>query len=304
MLGPAFPSLIAIRAFEAAARLGSFTRAGQELGTSSASVSYHVRRLETQLGTRLFVRAAHSVELTEAGALIAKEAGRAFEGLRVSFSRAAELDEGRLSLTALPTFGTSWLAPRLGRFRKAWPDIQVELSTSEAAENLAGGRFDAAIRNGDGDWPGLRTVELFPSLFMPLCAPSLLEAARDLEAVDAPPLLGRPDWWTLWCARLGRPAPPASRFGTIMAAEHLDVAAALSGHGVVIASPILFHDEIASGRLIPAHEAVAHAGRSFWLAYPVARQASRKITALREWIVAEAEAARGAAREWIARARG
>src|SRR5688572_30152888 len=111
-----FPSLPSIRAFEAAARLGSFAKAAQELGTSAASVSYHVRRLEEQTGVPLFRRLPHRVELTEAGALVAQEATNAFTALRASFSRAVDLDQSRLTLTTLPTIGTSWLTPKLGRF--------------------------------------------------------------------------------------------------------------------------------------------------------------------------------------------
>ncbi|MGK6356549.1 LysR substrate-binding domain-containing protein [Sphingomonas sp. DT-207] len=307
MLDRGFPSLIAIRAFEAAARLGSFTRAGEELGTSSASVSYHVRRLEAQLGVTLFLRHPHRVELSEAGALVAAETSKAFDGLRASFSRAADLEEGRFSLTTLPTFGTSWLTPKLGLFRARHPDIAVELDVSEAAEDLTTGRFDAAVRNGSGHWPGLRTVELFPSIFMPLCVPELRDAAAQLGrpgVAPSIPLLGRQDWWAAWYAKLGLPGglPPA-RFGTRLSAEHLDVAAALAGHGVVIASPILFGAEIAAGRLVPAHDVVVAAGRSFWLVYPISRQHSRKIVAFRDWIVEQAARAREAGSIFIERAR-
>ena len=114
-----FPSLASIRAFEAAARLESFARAGQELGTSAASVSYHVRQLEEQIGVPLFRRHPHRVELTEPGAVVAREAMDAFAALRASFLRAADMDEARLSLTTLPTIGTSWLTPKLGRDRKS-----------------------------------------------------------------------------------------------------------------------------------------------------------------------------------------
>ncbi|UIJ46567.1 LysR substrate-binding domain-containing protein [Sphingomonas cannabina] len=303
MLDRPFPSLAAIRAFEAAARLGSFTAAGRELGTSSASVSYHVRQLEAQIGVTLFRRRPHRVELTEGGAMIAAEATNAFAALRASFARAADMDEARLSLTTLPTFGTSWLTPRLGLFRAQHPDISVELDVSEAAEDLSAGRFDAAIRNGDGRWPGLRTIELFPSIFMPLCVPGLKDAATGIGDPGAPlevPLLGRPDWWASWYRSLGfAEGPPASRFGTSFSAEHLDVAAALAGHGVVIASPILFSREIDSGRLVPAHTKVAAAGRSFWLAYPLSRQHSRKIVRFRDWLCAEAERARAEAAAFL-----
>src|SRR5687768_3108550 len=98
-----FPSLTSIRAFEAAARLRSFAKAAQELDTTSASVSYHVRRLEQQIGVALFVRHPNQVVLTEAGEIVAQEAMNAFAALRASFVKAAHADESRLSLTTLPT---------------------------------------------------------------------------------------------------------------------------------------------------------------------------------------------------------
>lgn len=138
-------------------------------------------------------------------------------------------------------------------------------------------------------------MHLFPSLFMPLCAPSL--AGR---ALDSAPLLGRPDWWALWFRVLGRPAPRS--FGIDLAEEHLDAAAAIAGHGVTIGSPILFRHEIEAGRLVPAHDLVVTDGRSFWLAWPLARRDTRKIARLREWLGDEAEAERIASARYIAAA--
>jgi LysR family glycine cleavage system transcriptional activator len=296
---PRLPSLASIRAFEAAARLGNFAGAARELDMSAASVSYHVRQLERQLSLILFVRHPQRVELTEAGALIAGEATSAFAALRASFVRAADLDEARLSISTLPTLGTSWLTPRLGRFRAAHPEITVTLDLSAEPEDLGAGRFDAAIRNGHGRWPGLRTSFLFPAVFTPLCAPNLKAAAARLVDPGAPldvPLLGRPDWWTLWYRALGAAqAPDPGRFGTSLSAEHLDVAAALAGHGIAIASPILFRSEIGAGRLVPAHDLVAGDGRSFWFVYPVVRQHSAKLARFRDWLGTEAEQAREAA---------
>lgn len=296
------PSLVAIRAFEAAARLGSFARAAEELDTTAASVSYHVRRLEEQTGARLFLRHAQHVELTEAGASVAKEATRAFDALRASFMRAADMDGTRLRLTALPTLGTSWLTPRLGGFRARHPQQVLELDLSAEPQDLAGGRFDAAIRNGHGDWPGLHAVELFPSVFMPLCAPALLEAATGLggaRLLDVP-LLGRPDWWALWFQAFAQtPAPGAERFATNFAAEHLDVAAAIAGQGIAIGSPILFKAELDAGRLVQAHEGVASDGRSFWFASPAGRSNAPKVAHFREWLCTEAAAARHAARSLL-----
>ena len=286
------PSLPSVRAFEAAARLGNFAAAARELDMSAASVSYHVRQLERQIDIALFIRHAQRVELTEAGTLIAKEATKAFTALRASFVRAAALDETKISVTTLPTLGTSWLTPRLGLFRAAQPDIAVSLDLSAEPQDLGVGRFDAAIRNGHGDWPGLRATYLFPSIFVPLCRPDVKAAVADLADPDIPlavPLLGRPDWWAIWYRAAGaKTAPDAHRFGTTLSAEHLDVGAAIAGHGIAIASPILFRDEIEAGRLVPAHDLVAGDGRSFWFVFPIVRQKSAKLSLFREWLVDEA----------------
>lgn len=298
------PSLVAIRAFEAAARLGSFARAAEELDTSAASVSYHVRRLEAQTGTCLFLRHAQHVELTAAGASVAVEATRAFDALRASFMRAADMDAARLRLSVLPTLGTSWLTPRLGSFRARHRSIVLELDLSAEPQDLSAGRFDAAIRNGQGAWPGLQATPLFPSIFTPLCAPGLLPAAAGLgrRALDVP-LLGRRDWWALWFSAQGAVPPPAEEsFVSPFAVEHLDIGAAIAGQGIAIGSPILFQAELDSGRLVQAHPAVAGDGRSFWFVAPTARSGSAKVTAFRDWLVEQAGEARHAARHQLARA--
>jgi LysR family glycine cleavage system transcriptional activator len=295
MLASRLPSLASIRAFEAAARLGSFAKAAAELGTTPASVSYHVRQLEREIGMPLFQRHAKSVTLTDVGAAIAPEVTVLFASLRCTFTNARDGYESRLVLTTLPTLGASWLTPRLGRFRALHGDIAVELDLSETAHDLGAGKFDAAIRNGHGKWPGLRATKLFPSVFMPLCSPALKDAAKNIadprRKLDTP-LLGRPDWWALWYEALGvRGADLAGRFGTTFQAEYLDASAAMAGQGVTIGSPILFRDDIDAGRLAPAHDFIASDGRSFWFAYPAVRERSQKIVKFRNWLCAEAERA-------------
>lgn len=285
-----FPSLASIRAFEAAARLGSFAGAAQELETSAASVSYHVRQLERQIGVALFRRHPHRVELTPSGRLIAEEAMSAFAALRASFIRAVDLDQSRLSLTALPTFGTSWLTPRIAGFRARQPKIHVDLDLSAEAQDLTAGRFDAAVRNGHGRWPGLRTLKLLPSICMPLCSPKLRRSAGALtDPRSSVPLIGRADWWALWFRALGgKDVSLKGRIHSHLSTEYLDAKEAIAGHGITIGSPILFSDDIDAGRLVPAHDLVVGDGRAFWFTYPVARQESRKVTAFRDWIVDEA----------------
>lgn len=304
--GDKLPSLASIRAFECAARVGSFAQAATELGTTAASVSYHVRQLEQQLGMPLFHRHAQRVELTQTGAVIAREAMNAFAALRASFVRAVEVDESRLAITTLPSFATSWLTPRLGAFRKLHPGIALRIDVSGDAEDLNDGRFDAAIRNGHGRWPGMRAVKLLPSIFMPLCAPRLKSAASALanprRALEVP-LLGRPDWWTMWFRARGFNAGPSrDKFGTSLAHEYLDIAAAVAGQGIAIGSPLLFRAELDAGRLVPAHDFVGTDDRAFYFLYPAARQHSRKIAAFGEWLEDEASSTRTAGATFIRRA--
>lgn len=296
------PSLQGIRAFEAAARLGSFARAALELGTTSAAVSYHVRRLERQIGILLFVRHAQSVELTDPGKSLAAEAINAFALLRAGFVNACDVDDTHLAVTMLPSFGTTWLTPRLGGFHVKYPHIMIQVDLSETAHDLNESRFDAAVRNGHGRWPGLRTIMLFPSVFMPLCAPALLDAAKriiDPCVHTEVQLLGRQDWWELWYRARGfGNVSLAGRLRMTMPDEHLDIALAVAGHGVAIGSPILFAREIDAGRLVPAFDGVATDGRAFWLAYPTVAERRDKIARFREWLCDEASAAREAARQY------
>jgi LysR family glycine cleavage system transcriptional activator len=294
------PSLLSIGAFEAAARHGSFAKAALELGTSAASVSYHIRRLETQVGARLFRRLPQRVELTEAGLAAAESTIEAFTLLRSSFSRAADVDRSSLRVTALPTFGTSWLIPRLGQLKSKLAGVKVELDLSPEPRDLDGDGFDIAIRNGHGHWPGLKSTFLFPSVFMPLCAPSVLTAVQESRwpgPQSQIPLLGRQDWWGLWFSALGVEREGESQFR--FAEEYLDAAAAIAGHGITLGSPLLCRRDLEAGRLVPAHPLVVATGRSFWLTYPPLRRGMEKIARFAEWIIAEAEQERAASRRWL-----
>lgn len=177
-------------------------------------------------------------------------------------------------------------------FRGKHPEIQFELELSAEAQDLSAGRFNAAIRNGHGRWPGLRAIKLFPSIFMPLCAPARKDAAAGLLQPHRPlgvPLLGRADWWALWYLALGmEDVPLLASIGTNLSAEYLDIAQAVAGHGIAIGSPILFKNEIDAGRLVPAHDLVTGDGRAFWFTFPVVRQHSTKIVRFSEWLCEEA----------------
>lgn len=287
------PSLVSIGAFEAAARHGSFAKAARELGTTPAAVSYHVRQLERQVEVPLFRRYPHRVELTAAGTVVAQEAAVAFQLLQDSFARVADDDQRKLRITTLPTLGTSWLTPRLGRFRDIFPSVSVELELSAEPRDLVAGDFDVAIRHGAGNWAGLQALRLFPCVFTPLCAPALKDRAVRIADPDCQvdvPLLGRPDWWETWFKGVGHAGGlETGRFDISLSAEYLDITAAIEGHGIAIGSPILFAKDIFAGRLTTVHDFVANDGQAFWLVYPTARRSTSKIASFRDWLLQEVE---------------
>lgn len=289
---PALPPLPAVRAFEAAARLGSFSRAATELNMTAAAVSYQVKQLEGRLGLMLFRRFPRRVELTEAGELLAPTISGAFSTMRAGFAHAVERSQGELSVTTLPTVGAAWLVPKLGRFKDCHPDIRPRLDMRVSVTDLGGFDFDVAIRSGLGNWPGLRSHLLLPNLFTPVCSPDMAGAAGKLaQGKIELPLLGRPNWWRKWVDAAGHAGPDLEgAFGAQLDAEYLYVSAALTGHGIAMVSPIFFEREISSGALVMPFDVVVADGRGYWLAYAAAQAGSAKIRAFREWITREAEA--------------
>jgi len=285
------PPLPAIRAFEAAARLGSFSRAADELNMTAAAVSYQVKQLESRLGLMLFRRFPRRVELTEAGELLAPTVSGAFSTMRASFAQAVERSQGELSITTLPTVGAAWLVPKLGRFKDSYPDVRPRLDMRVPVTDLGGFDFDVAIRSGLGDWPGLRSHLLLPNLFTPVCSPDIVAVAHALGQgrIEAP-LLGRPNWWRKWLDAAGqRELDLEGAFGAQLDAEYLYASAAMTGHGIAMVSPVFFQKEIMSGALVMPFDLVVADGRGYWLAYAAAQARSSKILAFRDWIKREAE---------------
>ena len=286
------PPLSSIRAFEAAARYGSFSQAAAELNMTAAAVSYQVKQLEGRLGLVLFRRFPRRVELTDAGELLAPTISGAFSTMRAGFAHAVERSQGELSITTLPTVGAAWLVPKLGRFKDSNPGVRPRLDMRVPVADLGGFDFDVAIRSGIGNWPGLRSHLLLPNLFTPVCCPDMVDAAKRLALgkIEAP-LLGRPKWWRMWLDAAGQSSlDPEGFFGAQLDAEYLYVSAAVTGHGIAMVSPIFVQREIESGALVMPFDMVVADGRGYWLAYAAAQARSSKILAFRDWIKREAEA--------------
>jgi LysR family glycine cleavage system transcriptional activator len=281
--------LSAIRIFEAAARLKSFTRAAAELGVTQAAVSWQVKALEQRLDQPLFRRLPREVELTPSGERLARAATEAMSLLRTALEDLTETGEGVLSLTSLESLAVQWLAPRIGAFQIAHPRIAVRLETNGRLVDLQNAGFDVGLRSGTGDWPGLESHLLFHAGVTPLCTPELCRDHRLAEPKDllTAPLIGLDEDWAFWFTTAGVTAapPPAARGRLIADLQSIEVGSALAGRGVALGSPVLFAPELAQGRLVQPFEVLSTRNGGYWLVYAKERRRARKIAAFRDWIL-------------------
>ncbi len=286
------PPLAAIRAFEAAARLSSFTRAGEELAMTQAAVSYQVKVLEDRIGQPLFVRRARQVELTDTGRALAAGATEALRLLADSYERARSGGQGTLSITTIPTFAANWFALHLGSFQIAHPSIAVRLAASDTVVDLARDNFDVGIRSGDtGRWPGLAAHRLFPADFTPMLNPGLAASIGGIrepaDLLKLPIIDAGDSWWPIWFDLAGIDVRdilarrPHAQFGS----QAFVGRAAAAGRGVAIVSRALFAAELASGSLIQPFDIVGNDGHAYWLVYQEARRNVPKIKAFRDWML-------------------
>jgi LysR family glycine cleavage system transcriptional activator len=286
------PPLAAIRAFEAAARLGSFTKAAGELGMTQAAVSYQVKLLEDRLGAALFRRLPRRVELSEAGRRLAPAVSDAFQRLGAAFAALRETSDSVLAITAVQTFATNWLVPRLGQFQSAHPGIAVRIDVSGRNVDFTREDFDVGIRGGNGRWPGMKADLLCEIEFTPLCSPDLLKRHGPLkdpaDLLRLPRLDAHDEWWTLWMAAAGiENPPPRERSRISLEVQSMLGTAAVAGQGVAMLMPTFFAADLAAGRLVRPLDITARDGTGYWLVYLEESGRKAKIRAFRDWILAE-----------------
>ncbi len=206
------PSLNALKAFEAAARHESFTKAADELSVTQGAVSHQVKALELELGLRLFNRERQRLVITDAGRSYLEVVRDAFDRLAVGTNRVLQLQtSGVLAVTTSPNFATKWLVHRLGRFIDAHPEIDLRVSGSHQHVDFAHEDIDLAIRHGDGHWPGLSVTRLCAEELFPVCNPkflrgrSALRSPADLKRHTLLHVNDRRDWRHTW-----RSTPPSA----------------------------------------------------------------------------------------------
>jgi LysR family transcriptional regulator, glycine cleavage system transcriptional activator len=288
--------LNALRSFDAAARHLSFAAAADELGVTAAAVSVQVRRLEEWVGAPLFVRGHRSIALSAAGQTLAPRLTSLFVEMERLVSEVADLDAMSLQVSAMQSFASKWVAPRLSGFVARHPQIQVRIVGSDRRSDLDRDGVDVALRYGDGDYGDLHSELIVQSRAFPVCAPALAQACGGDPARMNPALLlhdesslvspGLPTWGA-WLAEAGA-ADASDARGPLFSNSHMALSAAVAGQGFALGLTPLVDDDLAAGRLVKPFGLEISSPYGFWFVCRRDRLREPKIEAFRAWIFDQA----------------
>lgn len=291
------PSLNGLRAFEAAARHMSFTLAASELNVTQTAISHQIRRLEEELGIRLFIRQNRALSLTPEAREYLPGIRAAFNDLRLATDRLLRKDASNvLTVSTLASLAAKWLLPRISDFQDKHPGMDVRITTSTALVDFKSGDVDAAIRYGRGQWPGLRADWLMADRMFPVCSPDLLKSKPLRKPGDlANHVLlhssaGNDDDWRLWLTAAGLPNDLSKQPGVTFDLIFMTIQAAIDGLGVAMGRTSYVQDDIAKGRLVVPFEIELPVDAGFYLVSPEAKSDTIKLSAFRKWLTQAARA--------------
>lgn len=297
------PSLELLKAFEAAARQLSFTRAGSELFLSQSAVSRQIQQLEAQLGTPLFIRRTRALLLTEAGQRYYREVNQALNQLRAAGASLAATPTGRLvTVTTTMTFASLWLVSGLADFQRQHPDIEVRIAADNVVRDLEGSQLDVAIRYGTRQSAGADALRLFGEYVLPVCSPALarknsLRRADDLnrfvllhfeDPVQITPWLT----WDVWFESMKAP-PPAPK--GVLRFSHYDMMlrAAMNGQSMALGRMPLIASSLVNGALVaPLQQAQSRSKsqhRAYWLIASAVSRERPQVRTFIHWLTGMAE---------------
>lgn len=264
------PNLHALRAFEAAARLGSFKLASQELLVTPTAVSHHIRRLEDSLGLPLFIRGTRKVELTERGAKLMQTCSQAFDMIHETAAEITEHDDlSVLTIGVGPSFASRWLTPRLSQFWLDFPNVELRLTRVSAEDEIAQSEADIFLMWGPQDWPDMDIYPILPVYAVPVASPELVEklgipqTPEDFLRYNLLFHRNRKEW-NLWLKSLGA-EKPVTGGGIIMDDENVLLRSAAEGQGAALSWAPLIDEEIKNGRLIALSSHRADHIRGYYL---------------------------------------
>lgn len=286
------PSTVALRAFEAAARLRSFTEAAAALGLTQGAVSHQIRELETRLGVKLFERETKGIALTEAGQVYLPFVKESLDRLRAGCKALRPaVDDRILTVSCSPNFASKLLVPRLGAFIAAHPDIDLRISASLQHVTFDGDGIDLAIRHGEGDWPHLHVTQLCREQLFPVCSQHLMPSVNPAALVDelaAHTLIHDRDrkGWATWLTAVGATIDLFDlSHGPVFSQTSLAIDAAVAGQGVALARSALAMLDLDAGRLIRPVPNTVPATFSYWIICPKPHANRVQIERFRQWLL-------------------
>ena len=281
------PHMQALRAFEAAARLASLTRAAAELHVTHGAISHQIKALEDELGVELMVRAGRGVRVTAAGERFAQRVRDALERLADAVRETtAHVDERRIRVTVVPSFAARWLLPRIGRFVAAHPDVDLDVRAATALVDFGHEDLDFGIRHGLGEWPGVLTEHLFDETYFPVCSPRIAGGrlpARPADLRRHVLLRGEGEPWVPWFRAAGLDWPEPVRGPMFSDSSHV-VQAAAEGQGIALARESLLGNDLRTGALVRLFDVRVPSPRRFFLVYPPRLAKSGKLALFRAWL--------------------
>jgi LysR family glycine cleavage system transcriptional activator len=284
------PPLSALRPFEAAARLESFSRAAEELHLTHGAVSHQVRALEEHLGAPLFARHGKRVTLTSAGRSFAERVRSALDEIALASEmvRPARRDD-RLTVSVLPSFASRWLMPRLIRFMEANPKIEVNVNASVALADFARDEIDVAIRFGVGPWAGLACEKFLEDEYFPVASPKmnrgkLPRTPKDLLGVRL--MREDRDYWQRWFDVAGVPLDQPIE-GPLFNDSTYSLQAAARGEGVALARRSIIGEDLERGTLKRLFDIAVPCRESYWFVSPKEMADAARVRAFRDWVKQE-----------------
>src|SRR6185436_17269243 len=290
---PRLPQLNALKAFEAAARHESFTRAAEELCVTQGAVSHQVKALEAELAIKLFNRERQRLIITEAGKDYLTVVRDALDRIAVGTERLLQRQNaGVLTVSTSPDFAAKWLVHRLGHFAEAHAGIDLRISATLHHVDFAREEVDLAVRHGDGNWPGLDTVRLSSEQLFAVCSPKLLSGRHRLSRpadILKFPLIhmdSRADW-NNWLQEAGLDEAGVTH-GPVLNRASMVIDAAINGQGIALARTTLAAWDLINGRLVRPFPETLRLSKTYWIICPQATAALPKVVTFRDWLLAEA----------------
>jgi LysR family glycine cleavage system transcriptional activator len=283
-----------LRAFEAAARLGSFSAAASEICVTHSAVSHQIRALEGSVGHKLFARKGPSITLTAEGAFLAEHVRLSLNGLAGAVHALALLESPeQLTIAAAPCFAARWLLPRLGRFRGRHPRLEVRILAATGAADFAREHADVALFFGDDPWPNLHCERFLDDEYFPVCSPTFQAACSPTTPRDllrSALLCSNAEPWSSWLRVAGLDVPePRSTLTFDDSAVMLQ--AAVDGMGIALARRSVVAEDLRRGALVRLFAVAAPATAGNYIAWASYAAPSSTVIAFRDWLVVEGRCA-------------